>query len=133
MDGDVVRVAVGTVGTEGEDYGGLEVAEKTLDARGFAAVEAQITIWEPPELGLFGPEDATGVSQFFFARFGEGVSALGAAIVALATFAVGGALDMAAPARTGGEGDRPAKAIGLVVGVGNDGEERWHEEDCGLL
>ena len=52
VDRDVVGVAVGAVGAEGEDKGRFEVAEEAVDARGLSAVEAEVAVGQAPELRL---------------------------------------------------------------------------------
>lgn len=122
----MVGVAVRAIRPEREAKLRLQASEKALNALVFAAMKVHFAVGQPPEVRWSNPEQFARSREFAFPGFGDIIWCGGTAVVTLAAFAVAGAFDDALPSGFGGQRDGSGEAVGLVVRVRDEREERWH-------
>lgn len=123
----MVGMPVGAIGPQREDHGRAQFGEQPGELEGLAGRSGETTIGEAPVDGRRGAKCRTGTRKLAQSGLADGRWAGGAAIVAFTSLAGGQADDDTAPAGAGREGDGSTKAVGLVVGVRDDGDKGGHK------
>ena len=119
-------MTVGAVTAEGEHDVGVSPAHCRANLPHAFFSPGQPAIGQPPDVRGLRPQTRAGGVEFAGAGESQHAGVGIATVVTLAAFAKTGAMDVALPPSIRGEGNCPRECIGLVVRMGDDGEEVWH-------
>jgi hypothetical protein len=131
MNGQVVRMPIRAIGSEGEDKARSELVDYGGDpARLFAGV-LKPPVRQPPAARWSSAENRAGRLELGNPRPGHGRRVRGAAVVPLAPLTCRRAFDPALPPMRCRGSERSAKGVRLIVGMRRYHEKAGHADSIG--